>query len=217
MFKYFQTTTMILIWSVLLSVAWALFVYILPQKREDVEESKARQFIMPTLMFAPLLLFLFHKFLDVNLIFPVATLSSLSKIAMSSFMPAIVLCIATGLFYNIAIDVNRLKRRFREASFSKLTMALGLNLEKRLCKLVVSKSLIDSWVSSLPWIFGEILIIEALFNAPGLGLDIWHMARMRDLEGFLVGVFWLLSIYFAISFVASRFSKKLGEKLEGYN
>jgi ABC-type dipeptide/oligopeptide/nickel transport system permease component len=205
-------------WSVLLSIVWALFVYYLPVKVNSADKQKSgKQFILPTLLFAPLLLFLCHKFFGLNLIFPVATLSSFDVILSSTIVPAFVLCIATGLFYNIATDVRRLKAHFYEASFSKLTVALGLSLEKRLMKLVVSKAMIDSWVTSLPWVFGEILIIEALFNAPGLGLDIWHMARMRNLEGFLEGIFWLLLIYFVISGVATIFSQRLGKRLEGYS
>ena len=208
---------MILLWAAFFSLIWAVFIYLLPTKKAGLASYSEQNFIIPTLLFAPFLVYFFHAFFDLNLIFPVAILSSPEKIAVSSLVPSGVLCVASGLIFNITIDVRRLKLKFRESIFSKLTLALGLSVEKRLFKLVVLKALIDSWVTSLPWIFGELLIIEALFNAPGLGLDIWHMARMRDIHGFLQGIVWLLGSYFTLSSIAWICSRKLGRKLEGYN
>ena len=132
-------------------------------------------------------------------------------------MPAVVLCFATGLFYKIYFEVSYLKIKALESNFGKFTKALGLSPKRVLFRLVVFKALIDAWTTSLPWIFGEILVVEALFNAPGLGLDIWHMARMRDLSGFIEGVSWLLAIYFVLRVVSFYLSKTLGRRLDGYN
>lgn len=217
MFQYFQTTTMILFWTITISVVWGLLVYFLPFKVKAQRSLKSNQFILPTLLFAPILIVIFYDAMQINLIFPVAITASTEKIFFSSFVPAIVLSIATGLLYNIASQIKVLKSRFLEANFSKLTVALGLDPNKRLLKLIVSKSLLDSWISALPWIFGELIIVEALFNAHGLGLDLWHMARMRDFGGFIEGVIWLLGIYAVISLMTSHLSKGLGRKLEGYN
>jgi ABC-type dipeptide/oligopeptide/nickel transport system permease component len=217
MFQYFQTTTMILFWAVLISVLWSGIVYFLPFKPNNARKPKAGQFILPTLLFAPMLIVIFYDVMDVNLIFPVALTASTKTIFFASIVPAAVLCVATGLLYNIASQINSLKARFFESNFSKLTVALGLSPKKRLLKLIVSKALLDSWVGALPWVFGELIIVEALFNAHGLGLDLWHMARMRDMVGFAEGVIWLLGIYTVIALITSSLSRGLGRKLEGYS
>ena len=38
---------------------------------------------------------------------------------------------------------------------------------------------------------GELIVVETVFNAPGLGLDAWHLARTRDLEGLATTIGWL--------------------------
>lgn len=230
MLQYFQTTTLILLWCVLISCAWGVVFYLMSgyfkgfgsfswSVRGDKEVGAGLGFfyIVPTLLLAPLLIYMTHNIFELTVIFPVASLASFRDILLSSSVPAVVLAIATGLLVRISRNIMMLKQVFYPASFVKLSIALGLSPERQLFKLVYTKSLVDAWVSSLPWIFGELLIIEALFNAPGLGLDIWHQAKMRNLEGFFSSIIWLMGIYFIFFGVSFFLSKKIGHRLEGYS
>ena len=216
MLQYFQTTTMILAWSIGLSFCWAVAVFLLPARFSPRKKTINRQIILPTLLFAPIVLFLFHKYLNINLIFPVVSISNIESILLATLAPSVVLCFATGLFFSITLEVRTLKETFYASNFATFYKALGLSLKRKMFKLILSKSMIDCWKVSLPWIFGEIIIVEALFNAHGLGLEIWHAARMRDLENFSVNIAWLMTMYVVLGAVASFLSKRMGERLSDY-
>jgi ABC-type dipeptide/oligopeptide/nickel transport system permease component len=107
-------------------------------------------------------------------------------------------------------------RHWRQKPFVALTLAKGGTESMALRKLVILKSLAEGWSQCLPWLFGELIIVEAMFNAPGLGLDTWNMAKMRNMEGLFQSLLWLGGIYLLSFWLTVRWNRWIGNRLEGY-
>ena len=111
--------------------------------------------------------------------------------------------------YSLALD-------WKKKPCSAFTKSLGLSPERDLIPTIFLQGLFKSWSQSMPWVFGEILIIECVFNVPGIGFNIWTYAKERQLDNLWQSLAVLLCIYlFAIS-INRLFGVWLGKKLENY-
>lgn len=218
MFEYFQTTGLIIVWTVFLSYLTALIAYGLTRKSKITTKLVRVLFVhQPALSLGVLVIFLSYKLFDMNLLFPVHLLTSWQELVISAIVPAIILNLASGLTFNIFKTTDEQYNHWRNRTFFQTRRALGLEPALGIRRLVILKSLSSSWASSITWVFGELLIIESVFNAPGLGLAIWHQARIREVNAMLVTALWFLSIYFSIYLLNLILHSWLGKKLEGYS
>jgi ABC-type dipeptide/oligopeptide/nickel transport system permease component len=217
MFRYLQTSTFILLWCFALIVVWSVvcfYWFILRQK--SLPTWGMQPTLLPSLILGPLVLIGFYQLFNINLIFPVQLMASLGDIILASLLPAIILLLASGLMFYVFQTTAREVRHWRQKPFVALTLAKGGTESMALRKLVILKSLAEGWSQCLPWLFGELIIVEAMFNAPGLGLDTWNMAKMRNMEGLFQSLLWLGGIYLLSFWLTVRWNRWIGNRLEGY-
>ncbi len=172
--------------------------------------------IVPALVTGPLLILGAWRLFQVNLIYPVHLLSHIAELFRFAVVPSIVLIFASGLGIHLWRKIEIESARWQSARFVLLAKAVGKNPRSQVRLLVLRKSLLESWSAALPWLFGELMIVEAVFNAPGLGLEVWHRARTRDADGFVMSLLSLVAIYLLLSFSLRWSQRRLGQKLEGW-
>ncbi len=218
MLKYFATTTAILLWCASLSILWTWVAFEWERRSNRQWGSSLLQNfpILPTMVVAPVLLVLSYRLWEINLTFPVQALSSSSTIALASLAPAAVLFIGCGLSLSIPAAVQREYQYWSQMPFSHVALAYGRHKHSSVRRVVMVKAFLDSWNQCLPWLFGEMIIVEAVFNAPGVGLDAWHQARMREWNMMFTSIGGMAALYVACVIISSASSRWLGRRLEGY-
>lgn len=218
MIKYFQTTTLILLWCFLLSliISWVKFHIIYKKLNSGKKFQQQDQIILPALILGPVIMVLFYNLFGKNLIFPLHFFSSTWDLVQSAFFPGLILVCSSGLWFSLSKSIYREIEYWSQMQFFVVAKGLGKSQIKSLRKLVLIKSLTSSWGQSLPWVFGELIIVESVFNAPGLGLDAWHLARMRDMPGLTQSVFYLVVMYGVCVLISNSVSKWVGKRLESY-
>lgn len=234
MLKYFETTALILLASVLLSVLWGAMVFSWTSRSGRVNrrpgdvsgDAAARGFspqaagragvISPALLVAPLLLGGTYHLVGWNLLFPVHFTSSFSDLALCALAPAFVLLLASGLLGTIARHIPAAYAAWSRKTFVLMTVSYGGQPRRALRRIVLLGALCRAWSQSLPGLFGELIVVECVFNAPGLGLDAWHEARVRHWSGLFEALFWLAGLYTAAVLLSALFATWLGRRLESY-
>ena len=219
MLKYFQTTTLILLWCAVLSLALASATYwftAFRHERRGRGRASTTGLIMPALVVAPLALAAAFRLIGVNLLFPVHFFADFWSLAGAAFAPAAVLILSSGLAGSLWRQIHREYAHWRAKTFALMATAIGKKPETALRRLVLAKALASAWTQSLPWLFGELIIVEAVFNAPGLGLDAWHLARVRDLPGLGETILWLAALYGTAVLVTGVINRWLGVRLSSY-
>ena len=213
-FAYLETSTLILCWCAFLSLLWAVFCYATLKENKPVKKSATP--FLPGLLLAPVLVVLFFQGFGLNLIFPVHELTSTGTLVVYGIAPSLVLCFASGLFFCIRSNIQQEFLYWNNKPCALFTKSVGGNTKRQLAKLVVSKSLSSAWLTCLPWLFGELIIVEAIFNAPGLGLDAWNLAKIRDGSSLLEVFFWMALLYLFFFVACRRIHSWIGVKLESY-
>lgn len=223
MVKYFLTTNLIIIWCMVLSFIWALFCYLRASRYSGSGDILAaqrvpdkRQLFLPALVIGPVVIFCCYHVFAINLLFPIHIFASFGNLVLKSAVPAVVLIIASGLVSSLSHSIRQEYQVWSVKSFCIVTRAYGGSKRRALARLVLLKSMIKAWSQCLPWLFGELVVVECVFNAPGLGQDAWHMARIRDPLGLFAAILLLIIIYGAITVFLRVFSAYLGKRLTGY-
>ena len=179
-------------------------------------ESSAIPFIVPSLALAPLAIFGAWATARINLIFPVFEFTGLAEIVLASISPALLLFIGSGLLWRI-VALNRSEWSFWYAKpFVRVERAFGKNIRRRLAPMIGMRILLQSASDCLPLVFSELIIIESIFNAPGLGFWSWEYAKTRDIEAAGKSVAALFIVYGLINLTIYFANKSLGKKLTGY-
>lgn len=223
MLKYFQTTTLILAWCFILSVVWSGLVWkwvtlrsrVMPVMPKTSGALRSR-LLLPALVIAPLALAGFYHGLGLNLLYPIHAFASSGELLMAAIIPALVLVLSSGLFTTLRDSIRMDFMHWRCRPFSLTLVAYGYSLPGRLRRLVLLRSLVRGWNQCLPWLFGELIIVEAVFNAPGLGLDCWNLAKMKEYSGLLQSLIWLTALYGVCAFLSAMVSGWIGRRLKSY-
>ena len=156
------------------------------------------------------------KFFGINLLFPLHFFASFGQLVIAALVPAVVLLMASGLLGNIHRSINYEYEYWSNKMFAVVAKSVGGSIPKNLKRLVLIKAIAQSWSQSLPWLFGELIVVEAVFNAPGLGLDAWNLAQIRNMEGLFEVILWLVLLYGLCSFITALVNRWIGRKLTGY-
>jgi len=215
MVSSFPTTVFIVAWTVLISIGWVVFCFVQPISRK-ASSNRGLDMAVPSLVLGPILLVSFYQIFSINIIFPVQILTDTLTSAIYCLVPAATLFLASGLCFRIRQNVRLEYHHWIGQGFSTFTASLGGSPKRRIARLVTVKSFLDSWSQSLPWFFGEILVVESLYNVPGLGLEIWHAARQRDIDNLLTSLVILMAVYGLLWAVVKYASGWLGVKLATY-
>jgi ABC-type dipeptide/oligopeptide/nickel transport system permease component len=218
MFKYFQTTTILLVLCFLLSLAWSYLQY--QWKYGKPLSGKAAVAgstpFVPVLLIAPLLLVIGFRVFGINLIYPVTFDATFLDLLLAGVVPALVLGYASGLIPTVSATVTSELDFWSRKPFALMMTASGLYPKKMMRRLVTTRALLISWMRCMPWLFGEMIIVEVIFNAPGLGLDAWNMAKQRNMDAIVQSLLWLGALYIVCVFVAQYAHKQIGKRLESY-
>ena len=82
--------------------------------------------------------------------------------------------------------------------------------------MIGTRVLLQSASDCLPLVFSELVIIESIFNAPGLGFWSWEYAKTRDIGSAAKSIAVLFIAYGLINLAIYFANKNLGKKLTGY-
>lgn len=180
------------------------------------ESTADTPFVLPSLAIAPLIIFTAWSLGRVNLIFPVIEFSETTELMISAIAPAAVIFAGSGILWRITALSRSEWQFWREKPFMQVDLAYGKNIRRRLAPLVATRVILQASSDCLPLIFSELVVIEAIFNAPGLGYWSWEFAKMRDLTAATQTLLALLIIYGAVNTIIAGANRRLGKKLSGY-
>ncbi len=216
--RFLETTVLILGWSVLLSLVWgAIMVVAAPRRvRRGPHAMVSREAVVPSVALGLLVLVLAHQLLGWNLLFPVHLFATLPELVLAAIAPALVLFVASGMEGMIRRLTLIEWRYWQSRFFTRVARSLGRNEASLLRRVVFARVMVDVWSRCLPWLFGELIVVECVFNAPGLGLDAWHRARERDMIGLREDLLMLGVIYLAMVALSGTLSRWLGRRLATY-
>ena len=213
---YFLSSGFILLWLILMSLIWLELSLHWPLSRMPTDQVQTRTPQLPILLMAPMVMVLFQKAFNVSIIYPIVLNSSLLQLWILAAIPAALLLYASGLLASIH-DISAQERIYwSRQCFNRTAQAIGLNQARRFNQLIRMRTLTQAWERCLPWMFGELLLVECLLNAPGMGLQIWRLARQREFDSLWPLMLQLIGVYIVLFLVIDRLKSWLGAKLEGY-
>jgi len=217
MLKYLETSCLIMAWCFALSLVFAGISFVCLYLRNG-RLGGLRLLIsqQPALILGAVIIFLAYHLFEWVLFFPVHLLAERQDLILKALVPAIVLLVASGLLRNLVLTMKIEYDQWSSKVFLLTAEAYGIQPWRWLAKVVIIRSLVVSWGQSLPWLFGELIVVESIFNAPGLGLDIWFQARQRDLSAMTGSVMILASLYACFALCQNQLHSWLGRRLEGY-
>ena len=100
--------------------------------------------------------------------------------------------------------------------FCLMGQAYGYSKSSMIRNIVCKTSFIDSLSRCLPWVFGELFIVECIFNAPGLSYETWKSAKMEDYES-LISCMTVISFAYVVIWIAQySYSSNLKKRLSNY-
>lgn len=220
MIKYFTSTTLLLVWCVIFSLALIPTRYSLywrfGNSKTRTPDAPYQLPLIPSLVIAPLMLVGAYSLFKWNLIYPIASLATFDQLVLATVAPGFVLFVSSGLAFRIFSNLRRECDSWTHRTFVTVASAYGHSPASSIRRVVYCKTFLDSWTQCLPWLFGELLVVEAVFNAPGLGTDAWHQARMRQFPELFESVFWLFVLYFTFTALSHFGNQWLGKRLENY-
>ncbi|MBP9708471.1 MAG: hypothetical protein KBD78_12575 [Oligoflexales bacterium] len=218
---YFETTLLILILTFIFLLLSTLFFFESAgfwHKKQLVKLQNISflELKFPIVLIAPLLIIATYRILHISLFFPLASDLSLFGRLEYLFVPSLLLLFASGLFFRTRSLIIQNYTIWLNKPCARFSASLGVSAHSKFRRLMVQQSILQSLQECLPWLFCEIIIVEIIFNMPGIGLDLWNSAKARDIYSFFLSLGILLAVFFIVLLMNASFSKKLGDKLEGY-
>lgn len=216
MFDIFLVSSIILAWFTVLSIVWQIvaFTYFVSKKIEVHKSNSA--FIMPAIVLSPLILVVAFQSFGVYLIFPISLLTDFMSQIRSGFIPGLVVFLASGMAHSIYQNTRLAIYEWRNKPFCLMAEAYGSSKRATIRSIVCSSSYLDSLNRCLPWVFGELFIVECIFNAPGLSYETWKSAKMEDFESLVNCVAVITLIYLIIWFAQNLYSSIIKRRLSNY-
>lgn len=172
--------------------------------------------LVPTIILFPLISTLCFIIFHQTLLFPSLLLASGLELVTASLIPSLMLLVGSGILSQLWYSLSEGVERMKSKCFFTFGRSLGFSTRSILIKPVMFEAFIGSWTRSLPFVFGELVVVEALFNIPGLGSLLWRSCLERD---FIVGGFALctfLIMYFAAVVAGKIMDGWIGRKFESY-
>jgi ABC-type dipeptide/oligopeptide/nickel transport system permease component len=204
----------ILLW--LLVISFSAFLVVFYNSHRWRTQAYIESLQLPAMILGPLLIVSVYLVVQENLILPVSFLTSDGEMFLRCLAPAVVLAFASGLLGGIINSGIHECQVMAAKPFNLAARAYGKNPRKALFPTVFALSFTHTWIKCLPLIFGEMLLVEVIFQAPGLGQLAWISARSRDYATLwaCLGVTSLLYL----SFLGTGFwhHQKIGRRLKGY-
>lgn len=173
--------------------------------------------LMPALVVCPLIIVCGFALAKVNFIFPAHSTMSIFDLVAYCLLPGIALILASGLGIEVFTQIRGEYRTMRSQPFYLFATAMGQPIDQMMRHIVLAKGMMSAWSRSLPWLFGELVVVEAMFNAPGLGYHSWMYAKLQNYEGMAGCIILLIGMYALLSLGAGYFQRWIGRRLESYH
>lgn len=207
---------MCLVLSCVIGVGVLVLQLSLVKGRQNSRLEASSQWYLPSIVMAPFVIFIFYALFRYNLIFPTMIDGNQSALFRHTLVPALILLLASGMISTLVSSTRDEISRWKSSQFYLVSKSMGIPSWRSLSRLVFWKVQVQSWDRCLPWLFGELIVVEALFNAPGLGLDIWHYAKTQNISSMLEAIAWVVALYLLLTFLNRRLLASLGRKLNSY-
>ena len=216
MIDIFTVSAIILAWFFALSVIWQIFVFEYIVRTEKGFIRASSPLILPAIVLSPILLVMVFKLFGVYLIFPINLLTDLSGQIRSGFFPGLVVFLASGMASSVLRNSAIFFDEWKGKPFCLMGQAYGYSKSSMIRNIVCKTSFIDSLSRCLPWVFGELFIVECIFNAPGLSYETWKAAKMEDYES-LISCMTVISFAYVVIWIAQySYSSNLKKRLSNY-
>lgn len=215
MLKYYETTFYIFTWLALASFLFSGLNFFLARKGYLFLLARFSLQQPSLLLSAVLIVVAYHLFSSV-LFFPVSLLSDRWSVFLHAFVPALVLFVSSGLSSLISSSIKAEYEKWVERPSYRTIQAYSLSDWRLLSRVVWIRGVFSSLTHSLPWLFSELIVVEAIFNAPGLGWSLWNYAKLGSYGDMLVSAASLVLAYLVIGMVCHGLEAKIGKRLEGY-
>jgi len=208
----------ILFWLMLFSFVTSVTAYhlkkpeILARKNRDNKSGVPGPF--PTLIFSLCVLMLFKKIFGYFFVFPLFFEMSKAEIFLRTFIPSFVLFGSSGLYHTIIARVRMDKISIARSYYARLAVVYGLSIWI-LYRPWLFKNLIDSWKQTLPWLLTEMIVLEAVFNIPGLGFFLWNSILLQKWNLTLQYTLSIFVLYFPLFFFQIYWQRKIQKRLWG--
>jgi ABC-type dipeptide/oligopeptide/nickel transport system permease component len=215
MFSRLITTLTLLTLCAIVAFIQALITFAVQWRRPNTE-LKSGIFVIPTMVLGPAALVLGFGLFKISLVFPIFMFSNYATILAFSIVPALILCCSSGLALNILNRTALETYAWKSKPCFLVSRAFGKPVFRSFYKIIAGKGFLTGWQQSLPWLFGELVIVESIFNVPGLGSHAWKLARERNFVelSYVIGA--IFAVYFLTAKLTYLFHKKLGAKFESY-
>ena len=216
---YAETTVYMLAICVLASLGAAFLGYNLFRWLDRGRSQTAQTVplaVVPVMILGPLTLLLGYGLFRINFLYPIRLDSNAWQAFQACLVPAAILFACSGLLVIVIRQVRQELFFWRQKTFVTVSKAMGLSGDYALRRLVIGKSVVEAWGKCLPWVFGELIIVEVVFNAPGVGYAVWNFAKMRQFESMGLPMILLAGMYLVMAFAIGRLNKWLGVKLASY-
>lgn len=215
-----ETTLVILLWCLLMSVVWTVAAYLralrMPLDRNLETDPLGFGLVVPSLVLAPVVLCVAFRGFGWNLLFPIELFAGHGSVYRAALAPAAVLLLSSGLAGALTRQISSERLLWGQQAFATTAVAYGKTIDAATRRLVLCRGFLTAWSRCLPWIYGELIIVEAVFNAPGVGLNAWHLARERDHGGLVAMLAVLIGLYGATVALTAWGNSWLGKRLESY-
>ncbi len=208
------TSGFILLWLAGFSLLWAEVAL---RWRQPPHEGAVDSFLpLPVMLFAPMVIYLAQNYFHIPVIYPVVMTSSVMQLLIFAILPGLLLLYGSGLAHALRSTLYLERSYWSQQDFNRTAQSIGLPQARRLPFLIRLRSLAMAYERCLPWLFGELILLECLLNAPGLGLQIWRLARQQEFTGLWLAMSQLLILYVALYLMIYLVKQWIGEKLDGY-
>jgi ABC-type dipeptide/oligopeptide/nickel transport system permease component len=171
---------------------------------------------LPSLLLAPVFLVACYQLFGVSLIYPVQMLAEGSHLIFYLLAPALLLILSSGL----ALDLVRMTiseiDHWSNPGFLRTARSFGKSRRRHLFWIVVPQVFLLCLDRAVVWLFAELMIIEAVFNVPGLAHLLWRYTINGQVSDFLLAAAGLLGFFAWLTLVARRMQRTMGLRLSGY-
>ncbi|NRA44940.1 MAG: hypothetical protein HRU09_08310 [Oligoflexales bacterium] len=172
--------------------------------------------IYPTIVTAPISLFLVYKAAKYNLLLLSSTPSSIEYMIHYGTL-GLILFVGSGIPFSIKRNVKHAFFKLGQLTFKNSSICLGIRPKFITHKLVFMYALTRSYLECLGILFCELFIIEPLMNYNGLASGIWLSFTKLNWNDFSPAILAYLSVFY-LFLVSTRITNHwLKERLKGYD
>lgn len=204
-------SVMILAVTFAVTAAWAIYRTL----RKNTPHATA---YLPAIVTIPVLTIAIFRICGKDIHYPITllTTSHWDRITYA-LLPGFVLAISSGLLRRISLESAHMMHTWQTKSFCSFFAGNGIAAIPLLRTLAYRYALAKSWQLQLPLLFTELVIVECLFNAPGLGYELWQGVLKHNFAAVSLVLMYFLVLY-ALAYGSSFWiSRQLALKLKGYD